>query len=264
MKCLLVSDLHYALKHFDWLLSVASRFELVIMAGDHVDGRSYVYMRVQVPVILKYLQRLKTQTQLLVSSGNHDLDVRAGHGERVAHWMESVRSSGIATDGDSIEIGETLFTICPWWEGPTTRATVAGQLAADAMKPKKQWIWIYHGPPDQSPTSWNGKRHYGDADLVEWINEYQPDIVLTGHIHEAPFVENGSWVDQINSTWIFNSGREKGPFPPHIVFNLAENVAIWRSKNESQWVELNKTLTRPPQRLTETPDWLHRITQGQD
>lgn len=253
MKCLLVSDLHYALKHFDWVLSMADQFELVVMAGDQVDGRSHVYMRVQVPVILKYLQRLKTQTQLLVSSGNHDLDVRAEHGERIAHWMDSVRSAGIATDGDCVQVGDTLFSICPWWDGPKTRDIVAGQLAAGAARSKKQWIWIYHGPPDQSPTSWTGKRHYGDADLVEWINEYQPDIVLTGHIHEAPFVENGSWVDRINTTWVFNSGRQKGPFPPHVIFDLAKNVAIWRSTQESQWVDLSRPFAGRPATLAESP-----------
>ena len=246
MKCLLVSDLHYALKHFDWVLRNASKFRVVIIAGDQVDGRSHVYMRVQVPVILKYLERLKTQTQLLVCSGNHDLDSRADHGERVAHWMESVRSSGITTDGDCIQIDDTLFTICPWWDGPKTKGIVANQLAVDALKSKEKWIWIYHGPPDQSPTSWTGKRHYGDADLVEWINEYRPDIVLTGHIHEAPFVENGSWVDRINSTWVFNSGRQKGPFPPHIVFNLKQNTAVWCAGKEIQWVDLSNAPKRPP------------------
>ena len=263
MKCLLVSDLHYALKHFDWLLSVANRFELVVIAGDQIDGRSHVYMRVQVPVILKYLQRLKTRTRLLVSSGNHDLDVRAEHGERVAHWMESVRSSGIATDGECVQIGNTLFTICPWWDGPTTKRIVGDQLAADAQRPKKQWIWIYHGPPDRSPTSWNGKRYYGDAELVEWINQHQPDIVLTGHIHEAPFVDNGSWVDRIQSTWIFNSGRQKGPFPPHIAVNFDEQTAVWCSKNRSQWVDLSRPFTEPAT-LSETPAWLEPTVIASD
>lgn len=252
MKFLLVSDLHYALKHFDWLLSVANRFESVVMAGDHIDGKSHVYMRVQIPVILKYMQHLKEKTQLLVSSGNHDLDTRADHGERVAHWMESVRSHGILTNGDHLWVGDTLFTICPWWDGPRTKETVAKQLATDAEKTKKQWIWIYHGPPDQSPTSWTGKRHYGDADLVEWIHLFAPDIVLTGHIHEAPFVDNGSWVDQINTTWVFNSGRQKGTFPPHIVFDLEENSAVWCSTQGFQRVDLSRPFTCTPETLSET------------
>lgn len=260
MKCLLVSDLHYVLKHFDWVLNVAGQFDVVVMAGDQIDGRSHVYMRIQIPVIMKYLKRLQTHTRLLVCSGNHDLDVRGGDGERIASWLKPVRESGIATDGDSALINNTLFTVCPWWDGPKTRDLISEQLAADAGKSRQKWVWVYHGPPDNSPTSWTGQRHYGDAELVTWIEQYQPDIVLTGHIHEAPFVENGSWVDQIGSTWIFNSGRERGDFPPHIVFDVEEQTAHWHSLKATEWVALNEPLQSPPQKTTEIPFWFQGIS----
>jgi Icc-related predicted phosphoesterase len=256
MKCLLVSDLHYDLRELDWVVSVASQFDVVIMAGDQIDGRSHVYMRVQIPVIMKYLELIQAQTQLLVCSGNHDLNVRGPLGERIARWMEPVRESGIVTDGDSIKIGNILFTVYPWWDGPKTREIVAAQMAADAEKPKEHWIWVYHGPPDNSPTSWSGTRHYGDSDLVTWIEQHQPDIVMSGHIHEAPFVDQGSWVDKIGSTWIFNSGREKGPYPPHVVFNIPEKTAVWCSQKDRQLVALNEPLQRPPRTAEATPDWL--------
>ncbi len=239
MKCLLISDLHYVLKHFDWVLNISDQYDLVIMAGDQIDGCSYVYMRVQIPVILKYLERIHSKTPLMVCSGNHDLNVRGKNGERTASWLEPLREMGIAIDGDSLEINDVLFTVCPWWDGPKSRDLVGEQLAMDAKKTKKRWIWVYHGPPDDSPTSWTGKRHYGDKDLVNWIQQYQPEIVLTGHIHEAPFVEGGSWVDQIGSTWIFNSGRERGPCPPHIVIDLLENTVLWSAQEKTGQVHLN-------------------------
>ena len=37
MRGLLVSDLHYALKQFDWVHAVADRFDLVVIAGDSLD-----------------------------------------------------------------------------------------------------------------------------------------------------------------------------------------------------------------------------------
>ena len=37
MKCLLISDLHYALKQFDWASNVAQDFDVVVIAGDHLD-----------------------------------------------------------------------------------------------------------------------------------------------------------------------------------------------------------------------------------
>ena len=39
MKGLLVSDIHYRLKQLDWLASVAPEFDLVVIAGDHLDVR---------------------------------------------------------------------------------------------------------------------------------------------------------------------------------------------------------------------------------
>jgi Icc-related predicted phosphoesterase len=201
VKCLLISDLHYVIKQFDWVTTMAQGFDVVIIAGDHLDISLGVDIQVQTVVILKYFRRLHALTQLVVCSGNHDLDTRNAAGEKVARWMSKVRQLGVPTDGDSLMSGDTLFTICPWWDGPKTRHEVGLQIAGDAAKSKKQWIWVYHAPPDASPTSWGGERHFGDAYLVRWIEEYQPDIVLTGHIHQSPFTRGGSWVDRLGSTW---------------------------------------------------------------
>ena len=113
MKILLVSDLHYALKQYDWTAAVASDFDLVVIAGDHLDIASSVAGGVQIVVIMKYLKRLMGTTRLLVSSGNHDLDSRDATGEKIARWMGRVRQMGIPTDGDSVMLGTTLVTICP-------------------------------------------------------------------------------------------------------------------------------------------------------
>ena len=34
MTALIAADLHYNLRQYDWLLEVASRYEVVILAGD--------------------------------------------------------------------------------------------------------------------------------------------------------------------------------------------------------------------------------------
>ena len=66
------------------------------------------------------------------------------------------------------------------------RDAVVAQLAVDATRRPARWVWVYHWPPVGSPTCWNGRRHYGDADLAGWIDTYRPDVVLTGHVHEPP------------------------------------------------------------------------------
>jgi hypothetical protein len=129
MKCPITADLHYALKQYDRLLRVAPGFDVVIIAGDHLDIGSHVDGRAQTVVVLKYLERLKTMTRLFACSGNHDLDSHNADGERVAKWFANIRALGIAADGDSFQVGDVLFTICPWWDGPLTRA--AGGLAGE-------------------------------------------------------------------------------------------------------------------------------------
>jgi len=256
MKCLLVSDLHYALKQFDWATEVAPEFDVVIVAGDHLDISGHVDPRAQTVVILKYLKRLHEKVRLLVSSGNHDLDSRDASGEKVARWIGKVRDLGISTDGDSPMIGDTLFTICPWWDGPVARERVAAQLARDDARVKARWIWVYHAPPDGSPTSRVGDRFAGDGDLVRWIETYAPDFVLTGHIHESPFCKGGSWIDRIGETWVFNSGRQIGPTPAHVVFDTARQQALWFSLAGAEITRLDEPLRRPVPDLQAMPDWL--------
>ncbi|MGH9198947.1 MAG: metallophosphoesterase, partial [Acidimicrobiia bacterium] len=91
MKLLLVSDLHYALKQFDWVYGAAAQFDIVAIVGDHLDISAIAAVEAQIIVISKYLTRLREKTRLLVSSGNHDLDGRGADGERVAAWLSRAR-----------------------------------------------------------------------------------------------------------------------------------------------------------------------------
>ncbi len=245
MKGLLVSDLHYALKQFDWVYGVADQFDLVVIAGDHLDISSLVAVDAQIVVIRKYLARLNGKTQLLVCSGNHDLSTRNAAGERVAGWLATGRLPGLSTDGDFLAVGDTSITVCPWWDGPVGRVEVGNQLARDAARRADHWIWVYHAPPDQSPVSWAGEKYFGDADLRAWILEYEPDMVLTGHIHQSPFRKGGSWVDRIGKTWVFNSGRQIGPSPTHVIFDTQAQRAMWYSLAGNQIVRLDAADARP-------------------
>ena len=252
MKCLLVSDLHYTLKQFDWVDRIAGQFDVVVIAGDHLDISSVVALDAQVVVVLAYLRRVLGKTKLLVSSGNHDLDARDAADEKVARWMARVRQLGVPVDGDRLEIGDTTFTICPWWDGPHARDAVAAQLARDARPRAPRWVWVYHSPPDASPVSWTGQKYFGDADLLAWIHLHQPDMVLTGHIHQSPFRGGGSWVDRIGRTWVFNAGRQIGPVPTHVVLDTDNPRAMWFSLAGNEVVPLDRPLTRPPAALQDT------------
>ena len=256
MRCLFVADLHYSLPQFDWLLQSAPRYDLVVLAGDALDVASNVDFRAQTLVVRKYLHRIASVTQLIVCSGNHDLDSRSEAGEKVARWIGDLAALNIASDGDSLVIENILFTICPWWDGPMVREQLAAQLEADAQRREGlRWVWIHHAPPRNSPTSWSGHRSLGDVELEQWIIRYRPDIVFTGHIHQSPFVQNGSWADRIEATWIFNAGHQFGAPPAHIAFETTSDQAVWISAMGVQAVQLGAPLQRPIPQIEALPNW---------
>ena len=256
MRCLIVADLHYSLPQYDWVTHVADWFDVVIIAGDHLDLSSPVDLRAQSVVVRKYIDLLRTKTRLITCSGNHDLDSRDVSGEKVAGWINGLGQRGVPSDGESFTCDDTLFTICPWWDGPITRDQVAAQLAADASKWTGLWVWVHHAPPDNSPTSWGGDRYFGDAPLSEWIAEFSPDLVFSGHVHRSPFTKGGSWVDRIGSTWVFNAGHQFGAPPAHIILDTDEHEAVWTSAAGIQSVRLDQPLTRPVPALRALPAWL--------
>jgi Predicted phosphoesterases, related to the Icc protein len=256
MRLLLVADLHYSLRQFDWVLDNAARFDVVVIAGDHLDLSSTVDGRAQSVVVGKYFRRLSSKTRVLICSGNHDLDSKHESGEKVARWLSASQHEGILCDGESVVIDDTLFTACPWWDGPIVRAAIAMQLAEAASKRSQRWIWIHHAPPAKSPVSWGGDRYFGDVELREWIDQYRPDMVLSGHVHQSPFIKEGSWADRIGSTWVFNAGQQFGAPPAHIVIDTQTEEAFWFSAAGNQVVRLSSALGRPLPGVQAIPDWL--------
>jgi len=261
MRCLVVADLHYSLPQFDWVLNAASQFDVVIIAGDALDIGSVVDFRAQIVVVRKYLQALTAKTRVILCSGNHDLDARDGSGEKISRWIGDVGNLGIAHDGDSLTIGDTFFTVCPWWDGPRVKAQIGVQLEEAAAEHRGRWIWVHHAPPANSPTSWAGARFQGDIELVQWIEAYRPDIVLSGHVHQSPFTKDGSWFDKIGDTWVFNAGHQFGGTPAFIALDLDVNLAFWLSAAGEQCIDLGAPLQRPAKDIAEFPAWL--IAAGQ-
>jgi predicted phosphodiesterase len=229
MRLLLVSDLHYCLPQFDWLVQVAPQYDLLVLAGDCLDIASAVPLDAQTVVVRRYLGLLGAATRVAVASGNHDLTAPDARGEQSAPWLAEARGGAVACDGDTLDICDTRISICPWWDGPLGRDALQARLAAEAAARPARWIWVYHWPPLASPTCWTGRRHYGDAEVGGWIDRFQPDLVLTGHVHEPPFKPAGHWVDRRGGSWIFNAGRQIGPVPAHIQIDLDAGTASWLS-----------------------------------
>jgi Icc-related predicted phosphoesterase len=230
MRVLLASDLHYRLRQFDWLVGVAGNFDAVVLAGDHLDAALPVPCEVQVAALSATLARLAQRTRLVLCSGNHDLDARSPAGEKTAGWLAPLRRHGLLVDGDTACVADTLFTACPWWDGPAARADLEALLAGAAARraPGQRWVWAYHAPPE-GPLSWTGKRHFGDPALPALIARHAPDAVLCGHVHEAPFRAGGSWAERVGRTWLFNAGGQIGDVPARVEIDFGRGEAQWHS-----------------------------------
>lgn len=238
MRLLFVADLHYSLKQFDWLRSHAGEFDALAIGGDLLDLSSALEADVQIAIVEKYLRLLRAGRPLAVSSGNHDGDSRNAGDESVADWIQGLRGNGLHVDGDSFDLGATRMTLCPWWDGDLSRGELLAQLEREAERAKSRWIWVHHAPPEGSKTCWTGRKYIGDVYLRDWIERFQPDMVLSGHIHNSPFYQEGSWIDRMGRTWVLNPGRQPGERPTTIVVDLDAWTAEWESSTERQFQEL--------------------------
>jgi Icc-related predicted phosphoesterase len=229
---LVVGDVHYDMRQLDWLLQRAPEHQLVVLVGDLLDVSSTVPLVAQIPVVLRYLAKLAERTRVAVCSGNHDLTERDRDGEQAAPWLEAAADAGVVVDNGALTVGDDLVSVFPWWDGPIGRARLELALEAQATRAAEQtghWIWVYHWPPPDLAVSWIGTKSYGDADLAGWVDRYRPDLVLSGHVHQSPWVDGGSWIAPTGATWIVNAGRQIGPMPSHAVIDLDAWTATWWS-----------------------------------
>ncbi len=243
MKLLAVSDLHFGLNQFDWILQQADRYAVVIIAGDLLDMGGHLDLDSQITVVAKYLRSISAKTRLLVCSGNHDGDEKNEAQEYVARWLQRVRAAGLTVDGAGTDFGGLRLSVCPWWDGPATRETMRTFLRAEKTVAPGPWLWVHHAPPDGVGVSWTGQKHAGDAFLVETIGELAPDFVFSGHIHNSPFRSGGAWAARVGRTWVFNPGRQSGAPPAFIELDLDRRTARWVSQAGDEEISLDAAAT---------------------
>lgn len=239
MKILIVADLHYTLQQFDWLVREAGSVDAVIIAGDVLDLAGFADLDTQIVVVTKYLRRIQELAPLAVCSGNHDGDVQNADGEHIAAWLKQLRGDNLRVDFQSLSLDGLLISIFPWWGGPTTQREMLAFLESENAKPRDAWLWVYHSPPVRSPVSWTGTKDAGDTLLRGLIESHRPQYVVSGHIHNSPFFDAGSWVDRIGSTWAFNPGHLIGAQPPSILLDLDARTALWASTQGEARVDLD-------------------------
>lgn len=248
MRILLLSDLHFRADWYAW--AARQKADLTAIAGDLVDGFHPDGLLPQMVAIKKWADAFPGQ--LAISSGNHDANLEewavAGEfmemSERTEaltilsskYWMDALERPGLVTDRRSKILqtpsGKIVVTTIPFFPGQGGPRICSDlwdegrRLRASSHAP---WIVLHHEPP--ADTMVGG--HSGDPSLFYKIREYQPDFVVSGHIHGQPY--SGDFADQLGTTWCFNPGMPvlsraiKAKVPNYIVLDLSAGTATWHA-----------------------------------
>jgi predicted phosphodiesterase len=166
-----IADLHADLKWYKWLVGISHRYSLVCLAGDLLDLNPYRSYAGQLEEVIPLL--CSVRTKLAVVSGNHDL--LAGDDPRLenASWLQEVRETNVAVDGDTLDLPGGFKLRCLGWQAPLP-------LAGPSE------LWLHHSPPRMFKTAVSrGGCDFGDFDLGEHLKEgLGPRVVLSGHVHD--------------------------------------------------------------------------------
>ncbi|MFQ3670345.1 MAG: metallophosphoesterase [Verrucomicrobiia bacterium] len=227
VTALVTADLHYTLPQFDWVRRHASDNDVCIVAGDFLDLGGLVDLDTQIIVTDKWARKLQPRSATLLCSGNHDLEPNPSNAERQPFWLQNLRDTARFVDGQTTHLQGWRLTLLPWWDGPGALSAAREQLLRDAHQLDRGWIWISHAPPSRSPVAWTGRVDAGDPTIREWIEEFTPNLVLSGHVHHAPFAPLGSWRATIGPTTVLNPGRQSGSWPAHILLDFNNTTARW-------------------------------------
>jgi Icc-related predicted phosphoesterase len=222
MRLLLAADIHYNLRQMAWLEAEAGNYDAVILAGDLLDVTGHAPLAKQRRTMQEALRLIAARSPVLVASGNHDVDDAGG-----ADWLREVAGHHLFVDGSTVAWNGAAVTLWPW------QGTGAAPLPHGAAHdlPGLTRIWVHHAPPAGTRVGCcaKGKPPGGSAALTDRIRRHAPQIVVSGHIHDAPFRPQGGWWDRVGDTVCLNPGRQHGHEPSYIVVDLDAGELGWFS-----------------------------------
>ncbi|MEI6036100.1 MAG: metallophosphoesterase [Verrucomicrobiae bacterium] len=249
MKVLLTADIHYNRFWFEWLIAQAPALDLIAIAGDLVMGFSAEVLTDQKCAIEHWLGQITAAgCAVAVSSGNHEVHSKIS--PRVVEKKLTVgRILGFLSPSPSLAACHPLFledertgiiesasgnlivSTIPYKKfGDPTETSAASPMWDEARTLKRQtgfpWLVLHHDPPAGGPVGGMA----GDFPLRQTIKEFQPDYVLSGHLHGQPFFEGGGFHERISVSHSFNAGQTpptKSRVPNYIILNTDKRLATW-------------------------------------
>lgn len=131
------------------------------------------------------------------------------------------RLAGVRSEGGALHD----FAFDPARRSPT----IAGALAAlAAAAPPAECVYVLHSPPrDTACDMTRSGHHVGSRAIRAFIEQHQPRLVLSGHIHESPAVSK-AWRDTIGATVCVNPGQFASPRLSGVWFDPARPAQTLR------------------------------------
>jgi Icc-related predicted phosphoesterase len=231
MRLLIVADIHARASWWGWLRRQAGRFDALLIAGDLITIPKYIGQEKKIAADCAFAEatcrEIACQTPVFVCQGNHD---------EVADWPWMAAQIGQRT------MGRLLIDCLPsaFEEGWEARLI---ERRAQASRDGLLWLALDHYPPFNSRTA-------GDGDtfgLSHSTADFGPDIVVSGHVHAAPFSSRGSWHDVLDGrTLCLNPGcLWKAEVPCHIILDLGTHSATLVTPDGMDTIPLPIFLAHP-------------------
>lgn len=193
LKILAVGDIHGDTGLAKKLAERAEKekVDLVIIAGDLTNFEK------STKNLLGHFEKKKKP--VLVVHGNHE-------SLATIDFLSEIYSGTTNLHGYSIEKGGTGIFGCggaDFGASPMSEKDFFKTLkkAHEKIKDKKRKIMVTHMHPFKSKAEFSGFK--GSNGIRRAIREFKPDILLSGHIHEAEGIE-----EKIGKTKVINVGRK--------------------------------------------------------
>lgn len=193
MKLQLLSDLH------GYWPKIDPNVDAIIMAGDYYGGPPYAseeYMKGYYETLRVYLEEIKVP--VFAIAGNHDVlfERETGYAKSLPwtylenEWVEWRGLKIFGTPYSSFFRGAWSFE--------------ANEREFESILPsEKVDILIVHGPPyGLGDFSLYGNEHTGSNAVRKYIEDYQPGLVVCGHIHEGRGSYTLNHTDVVNVSYL--------------------------------------------------------------
>ena len=227
MRALLVSDLHYDLRKLDWILAEADGVDLLAVAGDVLDIASGVPLDAQIvgrPRVPGPLRRadhhgrvLRQPRPRLAHRGRREDDALDHRGAPRRRARRRRQRGGRRLARHRVRVvGGSGDARVPAGLARRGRGTPATALALGVPR-------AAGGPAGRGPAPSSS----ATRSCPRLLDRHQPEVVLCGHIHQAPFVDGGAWYDQVGGPRCCSTaGTSAGNIPAHVFLDLDEGDGV--------------------------------------